>query len=120
MCYLLNTNNHKFFTIKGVHNGCPFLLSKHFYNNRNIINCHRSHTTGIQSYFYIYFIICGDKINEIRARNGWRIEIECVGIWIATVYDKQTDEMLGETGAGSLQGILIALKTPLDHPVWAG
>ena len=61
-----------------------------------------------------------NEVNQIRAENGWRIELECVGVWIVTVYDKQTDEMLGETGAGSLQGILMALRTPFNHPVWTG
>ena len=61
-----------------------------------------------------------NEVNQIRARNGWRLEIECCGIWIVTVYDKQTNKILGETGAGSLQGILVALQTPLDHTMWTG
>jgi hypothetical protein len=60
------------------------------------------------------------KVNEIRARNGWRIEIECLGMWLVTVYDKYSNEKLGETGAGSLMGILSALETPLDHTMWTG
>ena len=60
------------------------------------------------------------EIQLIRARNGWRILIECAGVWIVSVYDKETDKKLGETGAFSLEGILIALQAPLNHTMWTG
>jgi len=60
------------------------------------------------------------QVQHIRARNGWTITIECVGAWIVSVYDKETNKKLGETGSFTLEGILIALKTPLNHTVWTG
>lgn len=60
-----------------------------------------------------------NKLNEIRARNDWYIEIECRGIYIIKIRDKLTDEILGETGvAGSLEGVLIALEHPLSSSIW--
>ena len=61
-----------------------------------------------------------DEVQSIRARNGWKIKIECQGVWIVSVYDKETDKKLGETGSFSLEGIHVALKTPLDHFMWTG
>ena len=46
------------------------------------------------------------QLQEIRAKNGWRIELECAGVWLLTVYDKETDKQLGETGSTSLEALL--------------
>lgn len=60
------------------------------------------------------------EVNMIRARNGWRVEFECCGIWIVRIFDKETNELLGETGSFSLIGCLVAIRTPLDHTIWKG
>ena len=61
------------------------------------------------------------EINEIRAKNGWTIEIEFTGVYIVRVIDKQTHELLGETGVmGGLEGVLHTLKLPLTHGAWTG
>ena len=49
-----------------------------------------------------------------------KAEIECAGVWIVTVYDKETGKWLGETGATGLIGILYALEQPLNHSIWTG
>jgi hypothetical protein len=59
------------------------------------------------------------KLNGIRAKNGWKIEFELSkGIWIITVFDKYTSKQLGQTGAGSLDGILPIFDIPFDKPPW--
>ena len=60
-----------------------------------------------------------NKINEIRAKNGWMIELELNGLWIVSVYDRETDELLAYTGSTSLYGVYAALTKPLDHTIWS-
>lgn len=59
------------------------------------------------------------RLQTIRAANGWRITLECCGIWIITIYDKETGDMLASTGSTGLEGVLIALSYPLDDPIWS-
>jgi len=59
-----------------------------------------------------------EKLQEIRSKNGWIIHLECRGIWVITVEDKETEEILGETGATDLGSILFALKRPFSQPPW--
>ncbi len=61
-----------------------------------------------------------DEFQKIRARNGWKITLECTGIWEITVYDKATGKELANTGSIGLLGILTVLKEPLDSDVWRG
>ena len=42
------------------------------------------------------------RLNEIRAKNGWRIDIECCGVFIVTIKDKETGKGLYRTGCTSL------------------
>ena len=58
------------------------------------------------------------RLQKIRARNGWTIEIECCGVWIFTVFDKDTGKQLGTTGGSNLSCIFIALEKPFDHSIW--
>ena len=58
------------------------------------------------------------ELNDIRAKNGWRITIEFTGTLIVTVFDKESGKKLAETGATSLLGILWALQQPLDSNNW--
>jgi len=58
------------------------------------------------------------KIQDIRARNGWRFEIECEGIWIITVFDKETGKRLGSTGSSGLRRILKVLEFPFTDSLW--
>jgi len=60
-----------------------------------------------------------NKINEIRAKNGWMIELELNGLWIVSVYDKETNELLAHTGSTGLYGVYAALTKPLDHTIWS-
>lgn len=58
------------------------------------------------------------KLQAIRARNGWRIELECAGVWIIRVYDKETNKLLASTGGSGLEGILRMLEIPFDKRPW--
>lgn len=60
------------------------------------------------------------KLNEIRAKNGWRIELELSGVWIITIFDKMTGKQLASTGTTDLEGIFIALSKPFSHSIWTG
>lgn len=57
-------------------------------------------------------------LNEIRAKNGWIIEIEIPGPFLVTVRDKETKEILATTGCTSLAGVLVALQIGLAHELW--
>jgi len=59
-----------------------------------------------------------DKLNDIRARNGWIIELELHGIWSVRIYDKESGDILASTGMTGLGGLLQLLEIPLEHPVW--
>jgi len=59
-----------------------------------------------------------DKLNVIRAKNGWRIDLSLSGIWEVSVYKKETNELLASTGSTRLQAILVALEIPFDQPPW--
>lgn len=58
------------------------------------------------------------EIQEIRSRNGWRIELDLIGIWSVYVYDKETDKLLATTGATSLYGVLVALRHGINSKIW--
>jgi hypothetical protein len=58
------------------------------------------------------------EMELIRVNNGWVINLEFNGIWIITIKDKESWEFLASTGATGLYGVLVALKTPLDYPIW--
>lgn len=57
-------------------------------------------------------------IQSIRTKNGWRIELECAGIWIVRVYNKETNELLASTGSTGLVAILSVLEIPFDECPW--
>ncbi len=59
-----------------------------------------------------------DKVQAIRVSHGWAITIECCGIWIITVYDKETGDKLASTGATSLTLIPEILEMPFDKCPW--
>ena len=46
------------------------------------------------------------KLQEIRARNGWVIELELCGIWIINVFDKETMDKVAFIGTTGLYGVL--------------
>jgi len=54
------------------------------------------------------------QLNEIRARNGWIIELECNGIWIVNIYDKETNKLLATTGTTSIAILLDNLEQPFS------
>lgn len=58
------------------------------------------------------------QLQDIRAANGWYIDIKCRGIWIVEVFEKETHKFLAETGCTSFEGILVALQKGLDHKIW--
>ena len=58
------------------------------------------------------------KLRAIRARKGWRINLDFSGIWVIEIYDKETDTLLATTGATGLEGILGALEIPFDKCPW--
>lgn len=59
------------------------------------------------------------KLRDIRARNGWNIEIELFGgIWILRVFDKETRKMLAETGSTGLEVMIDMLEIPFDKSPW--
>jgi len=58
------------------------------------------------------------KIQGIRVKNGWTITLECCGIWVVTVFDKETGEQLASTGSTGLYGILNSLERPFDACPW--
>ncbi len=59
-----------------------------------------------------------DKLQMKRAANGWRIELECNGLWIYKVYDRDTDELLASTGATALSPLLETLNMPFTQSPW--
>jgi len=58
------------------------------------------------------------KIESIRVKNNWTIELECRGIWIIKVYNHETEKLLARTGSTSLYGIIDALEKPFDKCPW--
>ena len=58
------------------------------------------------------------KLQAIRAKNGWRIELDFSGIWTIRVYDKETDTLLAHTGSTGLEVVLYALEIPFDEHPW--
>lgn len=59
-----------------------------------------------------------EKIQEIRARNGWKIKLECKGVWIITIYDKGTGRKIVSTGFTNLAILPQILQIPFDNDVW--
>lgn len=58
-------------------------------------------------------------LNEIRAKNGWIIELELTGgLWIISVFDKETRKMLGSTGSTGLEPVLDILSIPFIRSPW--
>lgn len=59
------------------------------------------------------------KLNDIRARNGWTIDIECCGVFIITICDKETGKGLYRTGSTSLESIVsFTDKKSLKSELW--
>jgi hypothetical protein len=59
------------------------------------------------------------RLNEIRAQNGWRIVLECVGPWNVFIYnDDDCENLLAETGMLSLSGLMFALENFKDTNIW--
>lgn len=59
-----------------------------------------------------------DKLQEIRARNGWTVTLELNGIWIITVSDKETGKHLASTGSTGLSPLLEILERPFNLSPW--
>jgi len=59
-----------------------------------------------------------NALQEIRAANGWRITLECTGLWILSIYDKETNEFVASTGMTGIGTILEVLKIPLTEVPW--
>jgi hypothetical protein len=59
-----------------------------------------------------------EKLQHIRAVNGWIIYLEFSGIWHVKIEDKETGDLLGWTGFTSITVLLDLLKMPLDKPPW--
>ena len=59
-----------------------------------------------------------EKLQSIRAKNGWEIALRCAGIWLVEIYDKETGELLAHTGSTGLAGVLAALEMPFDKCPW--
>lgn len=87
------------------------------YNNPTM-KCIKYLREKISSLEEINIIEFEKELNNIRASNGWRIELEFSGIWSISVYDKETHELLGQTGATSLVGILFVLQKPFNDSIW--
>ncbi len=58
------------------------------------------------------------ELQAIRANNGYTITIECCGLWIITVCDKETGKKLASTGTTGLSAILKILKMPFNKCPW--
>jgi len=59
-----------------------------------------------------------EKIQSIRAKNGWRIVLDCSGIWEIRVYDKETDKLLARTGGSGIEPVPEILEMPFDKCPW--
>ena len=59
------------------------------------------------------------ELQHLRATNGWTIEIECCGVFIFTVRDKDTNKLLATTGATELEVLIEILQKPFDKAPWA-
>ena len=58
-------------------------------------------------------------LNELRARNGWAIDIECRGVYLITIRDKETDKPLYRTWATSLEALLKCTdEKSLNSGIW--
>ena len=57
-------------------------------------------------------------LRRVRMEKGWDVELECHGVWIIRVRDRETREVLGETGATSLAVLPWLLEKSLSDPVW--
>lgn len=53
-----------------------------------------------------------NAIQEVRAKNGWTITIECVGVWIITINDKETGKYIASTGMTGICGLPQLLAEP--------
>jgi hypothetical protein len=59
------------------------------------------------------------QLNEIRAANGWTVIIECCGVFLVTICDKESGGRLWQTGSTSLEGILQAMQPEyINSPIW--
>ena len=59
-----------------------------------------------------------DRLQDILARNGWAITLECSSSWDIRVFDKETGNQLASTGATGLYGILDALEKSFNVCPW--
>ena len=57
------------------------------------------------------------QLQNIRASNGWSITLECRGVWLVEVHDKESGKLLASTGATSLEAVLFVLDRPLSDKV---
>ena len=58
----------------------------------------------------------GERLQQVRARHGWAVTIECRGVWLVKVEDKETGEVLIETGTTSLDAVAWLLcNVPLNE-----
>lgn len=56
------------------------------------------------------------QVQELRVKKGWKIELECAGVWCATVCDKETGKQLGVTGSTSLEALLhCMIRIPIEE-----
>ena len=53
-------------------------------------------------------------IRDLRLRKGWVVTIECAGVWIVTIEDKETHKVLAQTGMSSLKILPLVLEMPLE------
>jgi hypothetical protein len=60
-----------------------------------------------------------DEIQNLRAQNGWRIEIHFCGVFLIKVFDKETNKLLASTGSTHLGCVPEILKMPFDKCPWA-
>lgn len=59
-----------------------------------------------------------NEIQTIRAKNGWRIVMECNGIWEISVYDRENGKLLARTGATGVEGFPQILRMPFGKCPW--
>jgi hypothetical protein len=58
------------------------------------------------------------EIQRIRSENGWVINIDCAGVFVVTIFDRETHERLASTGMTGLSALLDILEMPLNKSPW--
>lgn len=59
-----------------------------------------------------------NKIEQLRASNGWIIEVTFRGIFIIKVFDKETTKLLASTGSTGLECLPDILQIPFNKCPW--